>query len=320
MKTNYIPHLPAYMETAEYNQKINEIVSKAKESGKESDLRFCQIMTMLLYELYPQGCAMEMAGRSATLPLVPVIYRQQKDKGWSYNETAFSMTDEYKTFEDRCRQFSTNVGTLQTLPVSHPLAEFFTDITGVFVLSEKHRVYTYRDRQGYMVLLSYVDTADYIIADEEMFNGEPPLWFTESRHFISPVWAMKEVHWALQKLWAETGMTRVPVRFELILTQKANIILNEPDMWEYQWASYNLKIHGPEKADKPLDCLSKDELPMHHLWRHFYSMIDKTAFREPYDDDGDMDGEHLFDDDEDADIISRAFLSDWMLPRPSDSL
>ena len=297
---NRIPKKATY---GDYNQLIAQIVQESEAAKGQPAEQLYQIATMLLYELYPEGAAINLAKRSAELDLIPPIYRKLKAEGWSYNEVFFSKTEAYKTFEETCKTLPENPKPLQQLDAQHPLAKFFTDITGIFVLSEENRVYAYRDKEGYLVLLSYSDTAHEIIADEEEFNDEPPLWFTEVGHFRSPVWAMKKIRRALNNMITHTGMSRIPIRCELIFTASDGCILNIQDVSEDQWGPLNLKLYGQKKKDDPLHALPFESLPMHHLWQYYYSLSESAAFYNPThifeEDDDDLDDD--LDDDWDDD-------------------
>ena len=274
--------IPASADRCFYDNMIEKKVQNSRTSINAETDKYYQLATMLLYELYPEGTAMDMARRSAELEQVPSVFREQRKKGWSYNETLFSLNEEYAGFGDKCRkEMPQNPSPLKTLDAKHPLARYFREISGVFVLSEENRVYAYRDKDGYLVLISYVDTASAVLGDDEKFYDGPPLWFADSGHFRSPVWAMKEVRGALQRMMAATGMARVPIRFEIVFVHEECHLLNIEDMWSYHWGNLNLTLFRTNKADSPLEAISFDTLPMHHLWQYFYSLAHSVAFVNP---------------------------------------
>ena len=297
-----IATIPASTGRCFYDRMIEEKVLNSRTSINTETDKYYQLATMLLYELYPEGTAMDMARRSAELKQVPSVFREQRIKGWSYNETLFSLTEEYAGFGDKCRkEMPQNPSPLKTLDTKHPLARYFKDISGVFVLSEENRVYAYRDKDGYLVLISYVDTASAVLGDEERFNDEPPLWFTDSGHFRSPVWAMKEVRGALQRMMAATQMARVPIRLEIVFVHEDCYLINIEDMWNYHWGNLNLTLFRKDKADSPLEAISYDRLPMHHLWQYYYSLAHSVAFVNPtgvYDEEEDNEEENEEDEDD----------------------
>lgn len=307
--------IPASAKNSYFDRIIEEKVKKSRTSIHEETDKYYQLATMLLYELYPEGKAMEMAQRSAALKHVPSVFRDQKKKGWSYNETLFSLTEGYAGFSDKCRkEMPQNPEPLKTLDAKHPLACYFMDITGVFVLSEENRVYAYRDKDGYLVLISYVDTAHAVLGDEDKFNNEPPMWFTECSHFRSPVWALKEVRGALLRMMAATGMARVPIRLEVVFVHKECFMINLEDMWDYHWGPINLTIYRADKANDPLDTISYDQLPMHHLWQYYYSLAHSVAFNNPtgvFDEKDDEEDEDDEDDDEDEGDLDDDFDLDF---------
>ena len=105
------------------------------------------------------------------------------------------------------------------------------------------------------VCLCYVDkeTGDWL-ADEELFNGEDPLWFSEDSHRVSPVKkaanAQKKVYNAL----ADAGFNMVIKPYVVI--QMANII-NADDMTE-TWDNLGVEVTRINRGmPKELKLLSK---------------------------------------------------------------
>lgn len=88
-----------------------------------------------------------------------------------------------------------------------------------------------------MLCLIDKETGDWL-ADEEKFNDEEPLWFSESSHRISPV---RKIDIARDIL--KTKLTLADLNFELVsyvIIQSGNII-NAEDMFEI-WNGMNIKV------------------------------------------------------------------------------
>ena len=309
MNTQKLKHtigmIPKNVDIKDYNRLIKDIVELSRQSDDPLNQSHCQIAAMLLYELYLDGSAQPLADRSANLENVPPVFRKNKQAGWSYNETFFSLTDEYGQFEDKCRELPKNPSPLETMKTDHPLSRFFDDLSGVFVLSDKYRVYAYRDHQGYLVLLSYIDTPELILAEEEYFLDEPPLWFTEHSHFNSPIWAMKEIRRALYNVILSTGMAMVPSRFELILLEKNCLLLNQEVVQQTFWQPMHLTICYANELTEPLPALSLSAMPMFHLWKYYYPLLHSIAFCNPtklYEEDEVDDITDEPDEEEDYDL------------------
>ena len=97
------------------------------------------------------------------------------------------------------------------------------------------------------------ETGDWL-ADEEMFNGEEPLWFSESSHRVSPVCklnnAYKKIKDALEDAEFEQNISA------FVVIQMANII-NADDMFEI-WNDLNIEVTRINRgAPKEIKLFSK---------------------------------------------------------------
>ena len=274
-----INRIPTPPNRDDFNKMLIQLIDESKTASGREHEELYQLATMLLYELYPNGAAMNMATRSAELNLIPPIYRTLKAKGWSYNEVFFSTQEKYQTLlEDASKILPRPEKQVRSIDANHPLAKFFKDISGVLVLSEEHKVCAYRDKEGYLVLVSWLDTPGMIYADEDFFLDTPPLWFTEDSHFCSPVWAMKIIYYALQHMIVSTGMARVPIRCELITTKAKTVLVNFKEIKE-RCVELHMKTYNSSLETHPLDALSFKALPMYHLWQYFFSLVECIDFK-----------------------------------------
>ncbi len=88
----------------------------------------------------------------------------------------------------------------------------------------------------YLCLLDRED-GDWL-ADEERFNDEEPLWFSENSHRISPVRKLDIVKQAITNKLADTELN---FRVEAILIEQIGNIINAEDMLEI-WDSMDIKV------------------------------------------------------------------------------
>ena len=80
------------------------------------------------------------------------------------------------------------------------------------------------------VLLCITDTEKgEWLADEEFFNDEEPLWFSESSHRISPVYRLTEVAKKLKQKISEKGFKQEVIP---VFVEKEGTIINAVDMQE----------------------------------------------------------------------------------------
>lgn len=98
-----------------------------------------------------------------------------------------------------------------------------------------------------VLCLADIDKGDWL-ADEEFFNDEEPLWFSESSHRISPVYTLLTTAKAFAKKVAEAGLSHEVIP---ILIEKEGIIINATDMFE-TWKKMGVivcrtDLGGPEE-------------------------------------------------------------------------
>ena len=98
-----------------------------------------------------------------------------------------------------------------------------------------------------VLCLTDVEKGDWL-ADEEFFNDEEPLWFSESSHRISPVYTLLTTAKAFAKKLAEAGL---PQEVVPILIEKEGTIINAADMFE-TWKKMGVivcrtDLGGPEE-------------------------------------------------------------------------
>ena len=97
------------------------------------------------------------------------------------------------------------------------------------------------------------ETGDWL-ADEEMFNGEEPLWFSENSHRISPVCKLNSAKKAIEEKLDDEGYEQ-KLDFYVVI-QMANII-NADDMFE-TWNNMNINVTRINRgAPKEINLFSK---------------------------------------------------------------
>lgn len=92
------------------------------------------------------------------------------------------------------------------------------------------------------------------LADEELFNGEEPLWFSESSHRVSPVRKLLMARDAAEEQLKEEGFKQTIEAF--VVVQMANII-NADDMFDV-WENMNINVTRINRgAPKEIQLFSK---------------------------------------------------------------
>ena len=98
-----------------------------------------------------------------------------------------------------------------------------------------------------VLCLADIDKGDWL-ADEEFFNDEEPLWFSESSHRISPVYTLLTTAKGFAKKISEAGLSHDIIP---ILIEKEGTIINATDMFE-TWKKMGVLVcrtdlGGPEE-------------------------------------------------------------------------
>ncbi len=92
------------------------------------------------------------------------------------------------------------------------------------------------------------------LADEEMFNGEEPLWFSENSHRVSPVCKLNNVRKAVKEALDDSGFDQKLT--SCVVIQMANII-NADDMFEI-WNDMKIEVTRINRgAPKEIKLFSK---------------------------------------------------------------
>lgn len=116
---------------------------------------------------------------------------------------------------------------------------------------------------GDRIVLALTDTdkGDWL-ADEEFFNGEEPLWFSETSSRISPVYVLLTLMKNFGKKLTDAGLTQTVMP---ILIEKEGTVINAGDMLEI-WKQAGVivcrtDLGGPEELQPFGQALPKAEQP-----------------------------------------------------------
>lgn len=145
------------------------------------------------------------------------------------------------------------------------IVKYFKESCHVRCISRKHNIHCYRDGAGALVLLGVIPVKSAVLVDEDMFGDEPPLYFTESTHHVSPVYYMDRASILLRELLNLVGYPHLRIRHVVVYDGADCYPINEEDMWESdtQWLGRdldNLVIHRtPDRL--PIEALRMEEYP-----------------------------------------------------------
>ena len=145
-----------------------------------------------------------------------------------YGDGQLQWLDTFNPYLDRC-------GSQYRLgEVPSGLSRFFGSGDGdvLFPLMERLSLYAVRNADGRFSLVIFNGCSESAIVDEEPFGGEPPLYFTERSHFVSPVWILKQAAVVLEYLLRRVGYPQMRI-FRTVMFRSGGIsILNYDDFRE----------------------------------------------------------------------------------------
>ena len=145
------------------------------------------------------------------------------------------------------------------------IVKYFKDSCHVRCISRKHNIHCYRDCRGSLVLYCVIPVNNAILADEENFGDEEPLYFTESTHFTSPVYLMEKATILLEELLQLVNYPHLRIRHQVVYAGSECYPINDEDMWDEggPWDGRDLEnivVHRTPDAI-PITGLKKKEIP-----------------------------------------------------------
>ena len=132
---------------------------------------------------------------------------------------------------------------------------FSKHLKGIDPHLKSNDIYLYIDHWCIVVVcLDCIERKDEL-ADEERFNGDPPLYFTESSYRISPVWLLSQTMKQIEEKLAESNIS---LHMRGVLLSKSSFI-NADDMKEI-WEEMNVTVIDKlEMLSSETICVNEDD-------------------------------------------------------------
>ncbi len=144
-------------------------------------------------------------------------------EGYSDNEQIFKR-----------KEFSSNVTSY--MPVVSPFPSNRWPLTvapsaheNVLTISSEHNIYAVMGADNELNLFILEPCPNDILIDEDVFDDEEPLYFTEHSHFTSPVFRINLANRILDYCLAEIGYPHIPVKKKVIFTSHEANLMNLDD-------------------------------------------------------------------------------------------
>ncbi len=107
-----------------------------------------------------------------------------------------------------------------------------SDHTNILTVDRRNSVYFMRDSNGDSWLIAVNNCCSDMLVDEEPICGEAPLYFTESTHFVSPVWIVRQVANILDYILTRIGYPPIRISKRVIFQGSGANLINESDYRE----------------------------------------------------------------------------------------
>ena len=132
---------------------------------------------------------------------------------------------------------------------------FSKHLKGIDPHLKSNDIYLYIDHWCIVVVcLDCIERKDEL-ADEERFNGDPPLYFTESSYRISPVWLLSQTMKQIEEKLVESNIS---LHMRGVLLSKSSFI-NAGDMMEI-WEEMNVTVIDKlEMLSSETICVNEDD-------------------------------------------------------------
>lgn len=119
-------------------------------------------------------------------------------------------------------------------------------IPGLFVIHPKEEVFAMGDYDRRSLTLVIGNGCnDDVLIDENVFGNEPPLYFTESYHFISPIYKLKLVKAILEYILLQIGFPYFKIKMVAIFYgRKVNLINRDDYIDSKDWE--NIEVMTPK--------------------------------------------------------------------------
>jgi hypothetical protein len=178
--------------------------------------------------------------------------REQRGAKTSRNEETSDKPKKNRASDDKAQSKSSAESTAHS-PVYEALVQKNYDVISNVRVGDTVIDYVGVSESDIYLCLVDKESGDWL-ADEEMFNGEEPLWFSESSHRVSPVCKLHNAYPKIKDALEDEGFEQDVSA--LVVIQMANII-NADDMFDI-WSDLNIEVTRINRgAPKEIKLLSK---------------------------------------------------------------
>lgn len=228
----------------------------AEYASAKSDAKRLHIGRLIAFVMYEGGDVGAKVAGEFGAGMVP---------GWSVAESLLSEVFPEGVKWRRC--FGDFVDDYESPKFTGRRLERVVGNAGEAVLPLATDMVAFRSTHGELGFVALNDCPSDVLIDEEIFvTGEPPLYFTESSHFISPVHKLRLMERIASHVLAEIGYPPLKIRLNVVFTADEVTLVNRE---EYEggsssgdWAGVEVVLLR-EHEESPLfrSGLTFDEMP-----------------------------------------------------------
>lgn len=186
-----------------------------------------------------------------------------------------------------------------TLPFGNVLAKYFREMQ--YTPQDRHLTVMWYSQAKQIVLVAYefhIKPKDYL-ADEEPFNDEPPLYFSESDHYVSPVYRLEQLREEVSTILKEHSMLYNAIW--ICYVTNSNII-NRQDIQDDVWLKDRILCFDNVKSLTPDFCPESSPQMQIGIEDFNYANEHTSRWVDEKDQKTDEDLEHMLQEYMDTDI------------------
>lgn len=205
-----------------------ECLLNAYKEANDADKSHIGLLMAMLFDFRSNGHAVDCAGKFgvSVRPSLSVGESILIQKAKDGNEIRW-----LKDFTQAIHGWTSLVADFDS--VNYPLIFTPDAVRQILCISRNDGIYAFRMADGSINFLVINTINDPILIDEEPFGKEGaenyPLYFTESTHFISPVFRLRTVCRLLEFILSEVGYPPIQIKLNVVFNKYNAYLINSTD-------------------------------------------------------------------------------------------
>lgn len=199
-------------------------ITERYATAPEKDKRHLGELLTMVYEFR----SLRVAEKCADL------FGLERETGFSFGQSILELGYGDATKIEWRRELNVDTGAGSLIAKGFPYGRYRmvceeSTMVNVLTVSEEEATYVTIDKRGRLILFAVSDVSESILVDEESFNDELPLYFTENSHFVSPVFKVNVLKKVLDYVLREIGYPFVEMECKAIFCSPTADLINRDD-------------------------------------------------------------------------------------------